>query len=52
YFQGFSCGFGNLEQFPADLSASGKSAGISKDLPADFDTPLSCGFYYFRKCRR
>jgi hypothetical protein len=38
--------------FPADFGVSGNSADISKVFPADYVTPISCGFYYFRKFRR
>jgi hypothetical protein len=52
YSQGFSCGFFHSKQFPADFAVLGNSAGIPKDLPADFDIPISCGFYCFKKFRR
>jgi hypothetical protein len=48
----FSCGFSHSKQFPAIFAVLGNSAGIDKDLPANFDIPISCGFYCFRKFRR
>ncbi|KAK2399296.1 glycine-rich RNA-binding protein 4, mitochondrial [Trifolium repens] len=52
YSQGISCGFLHPDHFPADFGVSGNFADIFKVFPADFVTPISCGFYYFRKFRR
>ncbi|KAK2420546.1 hypothetical protein QL285_031258 [Trifolium repens] len=41
----------NPDHFAADFGISGNSAGIPKAFPADFGTPVFCGFYYFRKFR-
>jgi hypothetical protein len=52
YFQGFSCGFFHSKQFPADFAILRNSAGIPKDLAADFGSPVSYGFYNYNKFRR